>query len=341
MTSDAKIGLLLGLVFIFVIAFIINGLPNFGNRQAEATPMTDFVDENLSVAGNAQEAQEQLDWEGLLAQGGEEQPDTQPVEAELETDSALPETTVAMGTGDQDVRSVRTLDALMGGVSRTIEDVIRGIGEASESMTLQAETSEPAPAIELPVRTAVSEPETQPEPVQTARSSRSTAPASQPARTPSKKPKTQIYVVKEGDVLATIAKKAYGPEEGNKLANIKRIFQANSMTLNSPDEIVVGQKLVIPSLPKSKADNADPAKVLAGANFEKVESVSRKAVAGTKSGKAKGRYYVVQDGDSLWKIASTQLGSGARSEEIAKLNNDILKSKDALSIGMRLRLPAK
>jgi hypothetical protein len=29
MTSDAKIGLLLGLVFIFVIAFIINGLPNF------------------------------------------------------------------------------------------------------------------------------------------------------------------------------------------------------------------------------------------------------------------------------------------------------------------------
>ncbi|MHC4648477.1 MAG: hypothetical protein ACYTBJ_23710, partial [Planctomycetota bacterium] len=29
MTSDAKIGLLLGLVFIFVIAFIINGLPTF------------------------------------------------------------------------------------------------------------------------------------------------------------------------------------------------------------------------------------------------------------------------------------------------------------------------
>ncbi|HEX42205.1 MAG TPA: hypothetical protein ENN81_09115, partial [Phycisphaerales bacterium] len=28
MTSDAKIGLLLGLVFIFIIAFIINGLPS-------------------------------------------------------------------------------------------------------------------------------------------------------------------------------------------------------------------------------------------------------------------------------------------------------------------------
>ena len=29
MTSDAKIGLLLGLVFIFIIAFVINGVPNF------------------------------------------------------------------------------------------------------------------------------------------------------------------------------------------------------------------------------------------------------------------------------------------------------------------------
>jgi len=338
MTSDAKIGLLLGLVFIFVIAFIINGLPNFGNgTQAEATPLADFQDENVGIADTAQEAQEQLDWESLLAQGGEEQPDAQPIEAEPEIDPALPETTVAMGTDGQDVRSVRTLDALVGGVSRTIEDVIRGIGEASESMTLQAQTSEPAPALELPVRTASPDPEIRPEPVQTARSPRPTA----PARAPSKKPKVQIYVVQEGDVLATIAKKAYGAEEGNKLANIKRIYQANSMTLNSPDEIVVGQKLVIPSLPKSKADTADPAKVLAGANFEKVESVSRKAVAGAKSGQAKGRYYVVQDGDNLWKIASTQLGSGARSDEIAKLNNDILKSKDALSIGMRLRLPAK
>ena len=33
MTSDAKIGLLLGLVFIFVIAFIINGLPGLHHKD--------------------------------------------------------------------------------------------------------------------------------------------------------------------------------------------------------------------------------------------------------------------------------------------------------------------
>lgn len=36
MTSDAKIGLLLGLVFIFLIAFVINGLPSFNQKTANS-----------------------------------------------------------------------------------------------------------------------------------------------------------------------------------------------------------------------------------------------------------------------------------------------------------------
>ena len=33
MTTDAKIGLLLGLVFIVIIAFVINGLPSFSHKS--------------------------------------------------------------------------------------------------------------------------------------------------------------------------------------------------------------------------------------------------------------------------------------------------------------------
>jgi hypothetical protein len=33
MTADAKIGLLLGLFFIVIIAFLVNGLPNFVQRE--------------------------------------------------------------------------------------------------------------------------------------------------------------------------------------------------------------------------------------------------------------------------------------------------------------------
>lgn len=41
MTRDAKIGLLLGLAFIFVIAFIVNGLPNFrGDRNTDTNELT-------------------------------------------------------------------------------------------------------------------------------------------------------------------------------------------------------------------------------------------------------------------------------------------------------------
>jgi len=37
MTADAKVGLLLGLVFIVIIAFLVNGLPNFFRGSAEAS----------------------------------------------------------------------------------------------------------------------------------------------------------------------------------------------------------------------------------------------------------------------------------------------------------------
>ncbi len=52
MTSDAKIGLLLGLIFIFVIAFIINGLPNFQN-QTNTNRLTTGMASNRKSLGLA------------------------------------------------------------------------------------------------------------------------------------------------------------------------------------------------------------------------------------------------------------------------------------------------
>ena len=46
MTSDAKIGLLLGLVFIFIIAFIINVLPNFHKHKDSNELTTNIVSIN-------------------------------------------------------------------------------------------------------------------------------------------------------------------------------------------------------------------------------------------------------------------------------------------------------
>ena len=43
MTADAKVGLLLGLFFIVIIAFLVNGLPNFIQKENTSPPNAAIV----------------------------------------------------------------------------------------------------------------------------------------------------------------------------------------------------------------------------------------------------------------------------------------------------------
>lgn len=318
MTSDAKIGLLLGLVFIFVIAFIINGLPNFGSRaqNAEAAPvMTD----HLGLADQARNAQERLDWTSLLEQDGTDHVVASEEPSVGAPDMVVPDPRSVVAHDGGEVRSVYPLDSLVGGVSRTIEDLVKGFSEVSEAVTMQNQTEEPVPALDI-LRPAG---------------------AAQTGAPPARRLPVKTYEVQDGDVLATVAKKAYGPEEGNRLVNIRRIYEANRTILKSPDEIFVGQRLVIPPLPNVAEGTERPNPTLSEALFEKVQAVGKRNLVDIKEVKSEGRRYVVQEGDNLWKIAARELGSGARCDEIAKLNTDILKNKDVLDIGMCLRLPLR
>jgi nucleoid-associated protein YgaU len=61
MTSDAKVGLLLGLVFIFIIAFIINGLPRFRSDTSNSELTKTWInqqDESPGIADRERKAQE-------------------------------------------------------------------------------------------------------------------------------------------------------------------------------------------------------------------------------------------------------------------------------------------
>ena len=165
MTSDAKIGLLLGLAFIFIIAFIINGLPNFReneNNNELTTNMVSWQNKPPVIAAKEREI----------------------INRRVVVEKSPPKTT-PLSTDDENVRFKTALP----------------------KRPLVAKKN-------IPNKTAV--------------------------------PKT--YVVKQGDSLASIAQKFYGRDEGNKKINISRIFESNRGLLKSPDEIYVGQTLIIPPL---------------------------------------------------------------------------------------------
>ena len=288
MTSDAKIGLLLGLVFIFIIAFIINGLPNFRhstNTNELTTNMTSFDDDSLGIGTKERKAQEALNLKELL----EKQP--------------------------------------FGEVQTPLEDKqeVRSVTQLPQSTQVAKEPREIT--------------ETQPEIAMVQPSSVGTKDDKKPE--PAKTIWPKIYVVNEGDNLADIAKKFYGPEDGNKRINIDKIFEANRQLLRSPDEIYVGQKLIIPAPAYLTPDKSKISSVLSNNLFEKVKSIGRKQFSVDGRGEKQSRWYTVQEGDSLWKIAAGQFGNGSRYTEISKLNADILDNEDNLAVGMRLRMPAR
>jgi nucleoid-associated protein YgaU len=299
MTSDAKIGLLLGLTCIFIIAFVINGLPRFrsaANNNELTNNMVNPADDSLGIAERERKVQETIDWNGRL-----------------ETESARDFSTLALeGSGIDGIgfESEETGPLVAAVLNEDNSYSVRYTMPLTQNASVMEEASIEQPTVAPVVNSG----------------------RTRTVREQSVKPASaKTYVVQDGDRLSDIAKKFYGPVEGNRLANINRIFEANRRTLKSADDIYIGQKLVIPPLPASTQAGSNSS-IFSSGLFERVGSIG---------GSESTRWYVVKDGDSLWDIASEQLGQGVRYTEISKLNTDILNDEDSIKVGMRLRLPAK
>jgi nucleoid-associated protein YgaU len=283
MTSEAKIGLLLGLVFIFIIAFIINGLPSFWSKSdgGEVAAVTENPqDTAVGIGANEKKAGEAIE--------------------RIEPGTAVNNNGVVV-------------ESQGGSEVRFVAEPPKGVTNASANAELKPAVTEQAPPAEL----------REPSPV---------------VQSP-KLVEQRTYVVSEGDSLYTIAKKFYGAAAAGKKATINSIFNANRNTLKSPDMLYVGQKLTIPQLTDTQAKKSKTENV--AVNTAKTQPTgSANVVAGDSQTKSASEY-VVQSGDSLWKIAAKQLGNGARFEEIASLNEDVLDGGEDLTVGMRLKLPTR
>ncbi|MHC4482492.1 MAG: LysM peptidoglycan-binding domain-containing protein [Planctomycetota bacterium] len=281
MTSDAKIGLLLGLVFIFIIAFIINGLPTFRHDKNNNELTTTIIASEDKTPGIGETGRD------VIRQTTRKKRVKRDV-----ADEVQPATT------DNRVRFTIPLSEIPLAVKET--DKVEPPGPAVPGVKKEKRKVEP---------------------------SRPTL--------------AKIHVVAAGDNLSVIAKKFYGDEEGNRLININRIFQANRGLLKSPDEVYEGQKIVVPALPAPSKNKNKTENTLISPMLEPVESIGRRHVPEGGPKTKQGGYYVVQEDDNLWRIAAERLGDGSRYREIAKLNAGILADEDSLSIGMRLKIPTR
>ena len=230
MTSDAKIGLLLGLIFIFVIAFVINGLPSFRNATNSSELTTNMVSsqhENWGIGTNERKVQQDLDLaDRLIEPVGVEIPSPP---AEEKTENVRFEMPIPENSAIVEETSIQ--------ITPELND--QTLAQSSDPAVHPAPATEPIGAesietvvIELPPA------EKKPKP----KDARRVTP--------------KAYVISEGDTLASIAKKFYGPEEGNKIATVLRIFEANRKSLKSMHEVVVGQKIIVPPLSKPKSDKS-------------------------------------------------------------------------------------
>ena len=367
MTSDAKIGLLLGLIFIFVIAFVINGLPSLrppiSRVEATTTPLGD-EDFTGGVAGktgravdNWTQPPESQRTGGEATQSAVEEPKAVAQEPTPVVPGSLqlqPQPQTALEEGVRSSYPLAGIEKLIEQFTPTVQRdrVVADVGLGVHGPTLELPAAgghQDAAAAPQPRP----EPTFDPKPLETLTKTE-TREVPRPVDVANRLmniPSGRIYTVVDGDNLGSIAKKVYGLDEGNRMVNIKRIIQANEAVLLSPNEVRVGQKLIIPPLPTSPTmtkvpvapavNTSRPMDVLPQKLFEKVEALGRRAPATAPAPVAEGRWYTVQSGDSLWKIAASQLGSGTRCDEIAKLNAETLSSSDTLDVGMKLRLPPK
>ncbi|MFP4027839.1 MAG: LysM peptidoglycan-binding domain-containing protein [Candidatus Brocadiia bacterium] len=129
-----------------------------------------------------------------------------------------------------------------------------------------------------------------------------------------KEPETKIHVVKKGDTLSGISCEYYDTP-----GKWKKILEANQNILEKAEDLRPNMKLEIPPLQTSRA--------------------AGESQSGQQMLSAEGKYYTVQKGDSLWKIAKKVYGKGANWKKILKANTDRLDGSSQLKTGMELIIP--
>lgn len=286
MTTDAKVGLLLGLVFIVIIAFVINGLPDFvhsfKDKPVVETAVTTQTGSNLviepavvDVARSLQTGRTNLRYAEPPSQvmnldsyaGGSDLPQT--VET---TSAALQNQPVADAAAPAPAQSQLETAAVQPSQPQT---------QSTFSNRVAAVAPRANTELSLPTIQQSQQPEAMinHQTAQTIKAAQQTiqdiqkpaSPKPEPAKTVVLSGKT--HVVGKGESLAVIAKKYYGAEIGNQRATIQMIYEANKDVLDSVDKVKIGDKLVLPQIASAKPAQTEKPKAASASLMDKFQNV--------------------------------------------------------------------
>ena len=141
--------------------------------------------------------------------------------------------------------------------------------------------------------------------------------------------KVKEYVAQTGDSLGRIASRQLG---ANTPANRAAVIALNPSLQKDNNRILIGAKYLIPADAWAAALGIEGSGELAAT--KKSEPVQPLAASQSPT-------YVVQPGDSLWKIAERECGSASLVGQLRQLNADVLGDSETVKVGMKLKLPTK
>lgn len=138
------------------------------------------------------------------------------------------------------------------------------------------------------------------------------------------------------DFAANIGRKLFDREEdaGDKIQS--HIEDNNPGVENLKVEVVDGVATL--SGEAESAEALEKAVLMAG-NVEGVTQVNIAAVDAPAIEEAEDAYYEIKSGDTLWGIASSQLGDGNRYPEIFEANREVIQDPDLIFPGQKIRIP--
>ncbi|MCU9999533.1 peptidoglycan-binding protein LysM [[Pasteurella] aerogenes] len=140
------------------------------------------------------------------------------------------------------------------------------------------------------------------------------------------------------DFVGDIGKKLFSKKEEASEAVTQHIAEDNPGVENVSVKVEDGVAKL-----EGKAVSAEALEkaVLMAGNVIGINSVSVDNVAIASGEQLAGddEFYVIQKGDTLWKIAEKAYGNGAKYTAIVTANKEVIKDADKIFPGQKIRLP--